>query len=172
MNKIIIGLLLSAITLSSGCASHYTLKNPNEKILKKEKKVFETQTFENKNQKIQVTYTGNQLNMFSDLTFDIKIKNKSKKLLKIKSEDMRISFNNFWFDVVDYSVVNKDRNIEFENESNFKVVHEIMPSKETEFKIRFKTPISNEYYTGKTVELEIFTTMGLANFRYELKKIR
>ena len=167
-------LLITLISLSvlSGCTTHYKLTpiNKNSTIVKKNSDF--TIARDDEKEKIEIKMlNNNEMDAISDLEFMIKITNKSKKLLKFKAKNIRISFNNFWFDVNSLEIMDKSRLINYKTDENFNIPNEIMPNKEKLIKVKFKTPFSDEYYKSDSVSLEIVTSLNVTELELNLKKI-
>ena len=58
----------------------------------------------------------------------------------------------------------------FLNDNNFRMVHQVMPSRSIEMDLTFNAPKSEEYYTRKDVLIEVYTELSLFNVIYEIDK--
>lgn len=107
------------------------------------------------------------------MTFEIK-NTTEDKIMTIKASDIRAGFSGFWFDVVDYTVIQKDRpeELSFNNTENFKYEHEVLPQETITLDVIFETPKSEEYYSKKNVLIEVYTNLDIFYATYKIKKTR
>lgn len=96
------------------------------------------------------------------------------RIMVVKTSDLRVGFSGFWFDVVDYRIVQKDRpeELSFQNDENFKYEHEVLPQETIVIEATFETPKSEEYYTKKQVLIEAYTNLDIFNVIYKIKRTR
>lgn len=166
-------LIILGISVLAGCSARYDVKIENEHnenvVFLDNDKIIMEQNLNSVlvNVEILNEYFGSSV----EPKIKVKITNKNKNILKLKANDFRFGFSNFWFDVTSYNILDEDRNENFHNDSNFKLYHDVLPDSSITFEITFKKPKSVEYYKNKRVLLEIYTSEGLFNFYYKIRKI-
>lgn len=164
----LIGLFAFALT---GCSATYDFE-PSSKT---EKVTFIDQEnhsiiVESEYAIVEVTALEKEISPWVNPRIKVKLMNKSNIMMPIKSSDIRMSFDNFWFDAIEYEIVEDDRDENFLNDNNFRMVHQVMPGRSIEMDLTFNAPKSEEYYTRKDVLIEIYTELSLFNVIYEIDK--
>lgn len=163
---VLISLLLFGL---AGCSSTYeftpSTKTEKVSIIDKETSYVKV---ENEYTSIEITALEREISPWIDPVLKIKIKNNSNIVLPLKSSDVRMGFNNFWFDAYEYEIVREEGN--FVNNDNFKMVHELLPDQSITMILKYNAPKSVEYYERKDVLIEVYTSLGLFNVIYKIKK--
>lgn len=171
-------LLLGACVLTlAGCSSQYQFypdETLNSKINVIESSRTEQSILVNGNQStLEIVSLEEFLGPWISPKIKFTLTNKSEKEIMIfKASDFKLGFNNFWFPIETYTIIRdeEDPTLNFKNDDNFKLTHEVLPSESTTFIATFKTPKSEEYYSKKNVLIEGYTNLGLYNVQYKIKK--
>jgi len=164
----LIGVFALALT---GCATTYDFmpssKTKNIISIDKETRVM---VVDSNHASIEVKSLTNEVGPWIDPIINVKITNKSDIILGFKSSDIRMGFNNFWFDAYEYEIIDENREENFRNNDNFRMIHEVLPGKTIEIQLKYNSPKSVEYYERKDVLIEVYTDLALFNVIYKIDR--
>lgn len=167
----VVGLIGLFTMFLAGCESTYEF-NPSPKtknvlsIDKEESRI----VVDSNHAMIEVEAVTKDIGPWVDPVIRVKITNKSNIILAFKSSDIRMGFNNFWFDTYEYQILDEARDENFVNVDNFRMIHEILPNQSMEVELKYNAPKSIEYYERKDVLIEVYTNVALFNVIYKIDR--
>lgn len=166
---------VAALSLA-GCASNYSFfpdkrHNPNHEEMSIEDQYIK---MNGTLSTIEVKSLEKEIGSWTAPRMEFKFTNNSEdRIMIVKPSNLRIGFSNFWFDIIEYKVVDdRPEEYQFTNNENFKYEHEVLPGQSITLDATFKTPKSQEYYKNDLVLIEAYTNLDIFNISYKIKKTR
>jgi hypothetical protein len=164
----------AGLLLLAGCSSYNFYPNDklNDKLNVIESSVEDqSMSVQGERSKLEVKSLEKTLDSWTAPRMRIILTNESDEILRVRAQDIKLSFNDFWFPVEEYTIVRdeEDPTLNFVSSDNFRLLHEILPEEKMVIDATFKKPISSEYYEHENVLIEVFTNIDLYNMRYKLK---